>query len=204
MIKIYGSPKSSAGRCFWCLEEVEAAYEHKTINFREQEHKSEAYLKINPNGKVPSLVDDDFVIWESMGINFYLANKYRPQLLGTTPQENGLVHQWSIWSIADLQPPIIDVFIQLVFVPEAKRSQTVIDKALSKLPAMMKTLDDGLKGNKYLLGEEFSLADLNVSSVVGVCKEINFDLKEYTNITTWLETISKRPAFNRYQELTKD
>ena len=64
MISIYGSPKSSSGRCFWALEEVGQAYEAKSINFKENEHKSEEFLKINPNGKVPALIDGDYTVWE--------------------------------------------------------------------------------------------------------------------------------------------
>ncbi|MCB0362836.1 MAG: glutathione S-transferase [Bdellovibrionales bacterium] len=114
MVAIYGSPRSSSGRCFWCLEEIGIEYENKPINFREKQHKSPEYLKLNPNGKVPVLVDGDFVIWESLAINFYLAEAYKPQLLGSDIQHRGLVHQWSIWALADLQPPLIEAFIQSV------------------------------------------------------------------------------------------
>ncbi len=201
MITIYGSPKSSAGRCFWCLEEVEASYETKTINFREQEHKSAEFLKINPNGKVPALVDNGFVIWESMAINFYLADAYRPMLLGKDAKDRGQVHQWSFWSGGDLQTPIIEIFIQLMFVPEDKRDLKVVEKAQEKLPALLDTLNKGLENSEYLVGEEFTLADLNVASVVSICPAIQYDLSEYGNIVHWLERISSRPAFKRYQEL---
>lgn len=203
MITIYGSPKSSAGRCFWCLEEVGASYEAKTINFREQEHKSEEFLKINPNGKVPALTDGDFTIWESMGINFYLADAYKPELLGSTPQERGLVHQWSIWSIADLQTPLIEIFIQMVFIPEERRDMKLVEKAKEKLPALLTTLNNGLEKNKYLIGENFSLADLNVESVISVCDHIEYDLSDLKNIKNWRAALSDRPGFQRYKELCK-
>lgn len=203
MISIYGSPKSSAGRCFWCLEESGVGYETQSINFKEKQHKSEAYLKVNPNGKVPALQDGDFTIWESMGINFYVAEAYKPQLLGSNAKEKGLVHQWSIWSIADLQPPLIEIFIQLVFVPEQRRSQQVIDKAQSKLPELLETLNMGLKDKTYLVGEEFTLADLNVHSVVTICDSIKFDLGSYENILHWKDQIEDRPAYQKYQELCR-
>jgi glutathione S-transferase len=62
MIKIYGSPKSSSGRCYWCRYEVEAEFEAIAIDFKAKEYNGEAYLKINPNEKVPALIDEDFVI----------------------------------------------------------------------------------------------------------------------------------------------
>lgn len=203
MITIYGSPRTSAGRCFWTLEEVGAEYEAKTVNFKENEHKSEEFLKINPNGKIPALVDGDYTVWESMGINFYLADAYKPELLGSDPKQRGLVHQWSIWSVADLQAPLIEIFIQLVFMPEERRDIKVIEKAKEKIPALLETLNRGLEKNKYLAGDEFTLADLNVSSVVSICDQIKYDLTDYKNITNWRSALSDRPAFQKYQELRK-
>lgn len=201
MITIYGSPRSSAGRCFWCLEEVGAKYENKAIDMRAGEHKGEDYLKINPNGKIPALTDGEFNIWESMAINTYLAEAYKPELLGSNPKEKGLVHQWTTWSIAELQPPLIDVFIQLVFVPEDKRDNALIEKSKAKLPNLLNVLDSCLEGKKYLVAENFSLADINTSSVVSICDHLKYDLSEYKNIESWRGALSDRPAFQKFQKL---
>lgn len=201
MINIYGSPRSSSGRCFWCLEEIGKTYNSKPLNFKEKEHKSPAYLKINPNGKVPTLTDGDFVIWESIAINFYLAETYKPELLGLDNKQHGLVQQWSLWSIAELQPPIIDAFIQLTFVPEERRDNKSIEKAMAKIPGLLKVLNDALKDQQYLVGDDFTLADLNVASIVFLCSEIKFDLTAYKNIHAWLTQISERSAYKKYQKL---
>lgn len=203
MITIYGSPKSSAGRCFWCLEEAGIEYSTKSIDFSAGEHKSEAFLKINRNGKVPALTDGDFTIWESLAINNYIADAYKPELLGTTPQARGLVSQWSIWSVADLQVPMIQAFIQLVFVPEPRRDAEVIKKAFDKIPGMLNTLEAELEGKTYLVGETFTLADLNTSFVVSICDDIKFDLSEYTNIMQWRNRIAERDGSLRYKALCK-
>lgn len=201
MISIYGSPQSSAGRCFWCLEEVGVPYQHKSISFKDQEHKSAEFLAVNPNGKVPALVDGDFTIWESMAINFYLAEAYKPELLGKNPKENGLVHQWSIWSIADLQPPLIAAFIQLIFVTEERRDHNLIKKSLEKLPAMLATLNKTLESHSFLLGDTFTLADLNVSTVVAICDQVDVKLSDYPAIMTWRQKLAQRDSFKRYQAL---
>ena len=203
MITIYGSPKSSAGRCFWCLEEAGVEYSTKSIDFSAGEHKSEAFLQINRNGKVPALTDGDFTIWESLAINNYIADAYKPELLGTTPQERGLVSQWSIWSVADLQVPMIQAFIQLVFVPEPRRDADVIKKAFEKVPGMLNTLEAELEGKEYLVSNTFTLADLNTSFVVSICDDIKFDLAEYTNITQWRNRIAQRDGSQRYKALCK-
>ena len=198
MIKIYGSPRTSAGRCFWALEEVGASYDKVDVDMRAGKHKEADYLAINPNGKIPALVDGDYSLWESMAINSYLAHEYKPELLGESNKDKGLVNQWSTWAIAELQPPVIDIFIQMVFVPEDKRNQNIIDNAQKKLPEMLAILDNELKDSEMLVADKFSLADLNIASVVMICEAIRFDITSFKEIKRWMETISKRPAFEKY------
>lgn len=203
MITLYGLPRTSAGRCIWALEEVGTPYTLKEVDLRNKEHKSPEYLKINPNGKVPAMVDGDVTLFESMAINFYLADTYKKELLGTTPLEKGQVYQWSFWSVAELQDPIIQVLIQKVFVPADKRDNNVIEENFKKLPALLSVLDSSLAGKKFLTGNQFTLADLNTASVVSICHAIGEDLSSYPNIKTWLGAISDRPAFQKYMALRK-
>jgi glutathione S-transferase len=201
MIKVYGSPRSSAGRTFWTLEEAGVPYENMPLNMKNKEHKSPEFLKINPNGKVPAMIDGDLILFESMAINFYLAETYKKDLLGKTPRENGLIHQWSFWALSELQPPIIEVFIQKVFVPEPQRNQATIDKNMAALPGLFLILDNALTKTKYLSGTEFSLADINTASVAMLASAIGFDTKPYANINRWFGAISDRPAYQKYSAL---
>ena len=82
MIKLYGPARSSAGRCFWLLEELNVPYENIKVDLMNKEHKADWFLKINPNGKVPALVDEDVTLFESMAINYYLTEKYKPEFMG--------------------------------------------------------------------------------------------------------------------------
>jgi glutathione S-transferase len=203
MITLYGPPRSSAGRCLWALEEAGVTYELKDIDMKTKEHKSEAFLKINPNGKVPVLTDGNFTLFESMAINTYIAEKYKPELNGTTPEERGISAQWSFWASSELQDPIIQIFIQKVFMPEEKRSQAVIDENLAKLPELFSVLDKSLAGKMYLNGKTFTLADLNTQSVISIAPMIGCDLSEYKNIDSWMKAISDRPAFQKYSQIRK-
>ncbi len=197
-MKIYGSPRSSAGRCFLMLEEAGVSYTSVALDMMEKkEHKAPEYLRLNPNGKVPCLVDGDFVIWESLAINHYLAEKYKPELLGKTPEQKGLIQQWSIWGLVELQAPIIDLFIQKVFVPEAKRDQTIIAKSKERIPPLLKILDEALAGKEYLAAPGFTLADLNVASVANIAPILQFSLEDYKNIATWMGRIKTRPSFQK-------
>lgn len=201
MITLYGPARTSAGRCLWCLEETGVAYENKNVDMRAKEHKSEAFLKLNPNGKVPVMVDGDVTLFESMAINFYLADKYKPELLGLTPEDRALSYQWSFWASSELQDPIIQIFIQKVFMPEEKRSQAVIDENLAKLPGFFEVLDNALASKTYLNGKTFTLADLNTHTVVSIAPHTGFDLSKYKNVDAWMKAISDRPAYQAYSKL---
>lgn len=203
MLTIYGPARSSAGRCLWCAEEAQVPYENKPVNLMGKEHKSETFLKINPNGKVPAMVDGDVTLFESMAINFYIAEKYKPELLGLSIKDKALTYQWSFWASSELQDPIIQVFIQKVFMPPEKKSEAVINDNMEKLPKLFEILNQSLFGKKYLNGNAFTLADLHVASVASISEHIGFDLKPYAHVGEWLRAISDRPAFQKYQALRR-
>ncbi len=201
MIQIYGSPRSSAGRCYWLLEELGLAYQRQPLDMRAKEHKSERYLALNPSGKVPCLVDGDFVIWESMAINAYLVDKHASELRGDTAEVRGLISQWSYWAILDLQRPLIELFIQLVFVPEAKRDAGVIERSRAALPPLLAILERHLASRDFVVGDRFTLGDLHVASVANLTAAVQYDLAAYPAIQRWLERCKARPAFQRYAAL---
>ncbi len=203
MITLYGSPRSSAGRCLWTLEEAGVQYQLKEVDMRTKEHKSPGFLEINPNGKVPALVDGDLKLFESMAINFYIAESYKRELLGSSTAERAQVMQWSFWASSELQGPIIEVFIQKVFVPDEKRDQNVIKTNLEKLPNLFGILDQALSQKKYLVSDQFTLADINVASVATITAAIGFDLKPFAHVSSWMKAIADRPAFQRYMALRK-
>jgi glutathione S-transferase len=203
MIQIYGPAGSSAGRCFWALEEIGVPYEAVPMSLKNKDHKQADFLRMNPNGKVPVLKDGDFAIWESMAINFYLAEKYKPALLGADLQEKGDILKWSFWGLAEYQKPIIDAFIQKVFVPEAHRDQVIIQKSLEKLGPLNQILDQHLQGRTFMVGTSFSLADINLASVAKLCPMIGIDLSKYPAIQTWLARLMERPAAVKLAQLER-
>jgi len=203
MIQIYGPAGSSAGRCFWALEEIGVPYEAMPINFKSQEHKHPEYLRMNPNGKVPVLKDDDFVLWESMAINFYLAEKYKPALLGADLREKADILKWSFWALAEYQKPVIDVFIQKVFVPEAHRDHALIAKNMEKIAPLNQILDQHLQGRNYMIGTNFTLGDINVASVAKLCPLIGADLANFPAIQSWVNRLMERPAALKVAQLEK-
>jgi glutathione S-transferase len=102
MIRFFGSPASSAGRTHWLLEELQVPYDYQRVNTREGQTRTPEYLAMNPSGKVPFLEDGDIKLFESVAINFYLAEKYGGSLWASALPERALIYQWSLWAVATL------------------------------------------------------------------------------------------------------
>ena len=194
MITIYGHPATSAGRCYWLLEELGIEYKSEKVDMRAKEHKAPAFLEMNPNGKIPVLKDGSFTLFESLAINQYLAERFNPSLLGDTLEERAIVHQWNVWSQVEYQKPMIDLFIQLVFVPEGKRDEAIIEKAREKIAGLNQILDRSLLGKTYIAKNSFTTADLNLASVAKINKFVGISLDQLPNLAKWLEKTLARPA----------
>jgi glutathione S-transferase len=194
MIKIYGSAQSSAARSIWMLEELEIPYEQQSLNFKEKEHKAEWYLKLNPNGKVPTLTDGEFVLWESCAINDYLAEKYRPEMLGSTLEERALVAQWTYWSLLHLQRNIDPILYFMMF---KMGTEEAANQGRLDVVRYLEVLNVSLAGKDHIVGSTFTVADLNLASIIHMAMQVQVDLASYGNIITWFEKIKTRPSFGK-------
>ncbi len=197
MIKIYGSPMSSAHRCYWAMEECNVPYERAPLDMRKKEHKSESFLKLNPNGKVPCITDGDLLLWESVAINHYIALKHAPHLLGKTIEDQAHIQQWILWGMLEMQKPLVDVLIQVMFVPEDKKNPTVIEDAKKKIEPLNVILNNHLQNKNYLVGNDFSLADLTIASMLRINGMTGLTLSAYPHIEKWFAGIIERPAYKK-------
>ena len=111
MIKVYGISGSRAIRALWGVEETGVDYEHVPTHFR-GDAQSEDYLAVNPNGRIPALVDGELVLFESMAINLYLARTYGGDLYPTDPADEARAQQWSVWAISEIEPLQMQIVIQ--------------------------------------------------------------------------------------------
>ncbi len=193
-IKIYGTPASRAYRTLWMAEELGIDYENIPVDFKKGETRTPEYLAINPNGKIPSLGDGDLVLWESMAINLYLARKYPGPLTPSSLEDDALATQWSIWGVLELETPLVTILFNRFMLPEDKRDEAAAAKAEQAAQAPFKVINDILGSRDWLVGDGFSVADLNVAGVVSVVRRINFDLSAYPNVDRWLERCITRPA----------
>ena len=197
MIKIYGPKLGSAFRCHVLMLEMGIEFEEVKVDFQKGDQFKPEYLKLNPNGKIPCIVDGDFVLWESMAINNYLATKYNTDLLGDSPEEKALVDQWSYWSILEIQSNLYTIAFQKFRASEDQKDENAIKKAMDELPKLFKILDNQLEGKEYILGDKFTVADINVGSVVMVAQMAQYDYSSYKNVSRWMAKLNDRPSFEQ-------
>lgn len=194
MLTIYGTKRSSAYRCHWLLAELGIDYETKSVDIQGGENKTEAFLKMNPNGKIPVMVDDQFVLFESFAINAYLAEKHRPELLGTTLEQHALVYQWNAWVLANLADPYMVLILQHY---RKTPDNDVTAAAHAAIDRFLPVLDKALEGKEYLVGDNFTIADINVSTMVKNAELANIDFSKYPNIDRWTNALQQRPAVQK-------
>ncbi len=193
MIKLYGVPASRAFRCLWMLEEIGLDYEHEPINFTD-ETKTPSYKKLNPNGRIPTLVDGDTVLWESMAINLYLAAKYDGGLQPKSVEDLGHAYKWSFWAMTEVEKPLVDLMFHRSIFPEGQRDHKIADNAWKALETPLGIIDDALRDRTYLVGDSFTVGDLNPASVLSWLKLAKADLSSWPNLEAWFGACLSRPA----------
>lgn len=196
---IYGVSGSRAIRSLWAIEEVGLEYTHVATHFF-NDSKTEDYLSVNPNGRIPALVDGDITLFESMAINLYLTKKYSPALYPVSESEQAKAIQWSVWAISEIEPQQMQIVIQKFFNRD-NIDQSIIDTSTENLKRPLDVLNQHLADRKYLLGDAFTVADLNVSGVMLLMQMMEFDLSAYPNIQNWTEQCYQRDALKRAQSL---
>lgn len=190
MIHFYGAPMSSAGRTHLMLEEVGVPYEYHRIPLRDEAAKAE-YKKINPTGRVPFIVDGDFKLSESAAINFYLAEKYKPEMMPKGVEDRSRVTMWSFWAMTNLQREAL-----MVMFAAMKPSEP--HPTLAENKATCQKLCDELEANlgQYVVGNTFTVADVIVGSVVNLVQRVNAATLG-PKTSAWLEALRGRDAWKR-------
>jgi len=196
MLKLYTFYLSTNGRkVHMALEEAKAAYEISPVNLMKGEQKSPEYLKLNPNGKVPTIVDDGLVMWESIAILLYLAEKFpAANLLPAAAAERARAFQWLVWQPTTFGAPASALFRQMRFTPEDKRDQKVIDQARSEVTKNAEILADGLQGRDYLAGT-FSVADMALMPYLHVLAELKLALPGA--VDAYHKRLAARPSWQK-------
>ena len=192
-LRIYGIARTRAFRAIWIAEELGLAYEHLPIEIGDAGARAPEFLKINPNGRLPFIEDDGFVLFESLAITLYLAKKHSTgRLYPGTLQGEAKAWQWTSWALNEVDRGVNIWSLHAVRLPQAERDAAKRDEALKVVASPFKVLDAALANHSYLLGDEFTVADLSVAAVIS--RAVDMDLSAVSNLKTWLSRCLERPA----------
>jgi glutathione S-transferase len=199
-LRIYGIARTRAFRAIWIAKELGLDYEHIPTEIGAAGARKPEYLAINPNGRLPAIDDGGFMLWESLAITLYLAKKYSSgRLYPATLEGEAKAWQWSLWSVQEVDRGVNIWSLHAVRLPPQERDPQRLAEALKVLDPPFNVLDGALAGRGYLLGDEFTVADLNVAGVMG--RAIDMDLSATPQLAAWLRRCLQRPAAREAQAL---
>jgi glutathione S-transferase len=203
---LYGCYRSRASRNLWLLEELGMPFEHVPViqAYRLENPdapdaplhtRSAAFLKINPNGRIPALVDDGVQLFESLAINLYLARKQGGPLAPKSPAEDGEMTMWSIWAVTEAEPHTIEVLYNTVGKPPGERDAALLRRSIEALRVPFAVLDRALAKTGYLVGDRFTVADINLAEVIRYAQPASELFEAAPHVKAWLAACQARPAF---------
>ncbi len=200
MLQVLGRPNSvNVQKVMWCLAELGVAVQRHDIGGPFGGNDQPVYLAKNPNGKVPTLIDGDFVLWESNAIVRYLCDQYAvASWYPDTAQKRGHASQWMDWYLTELHPSMTTLFWQLIRTEAAQRDQAAIEDAIAKCKAAWTILDQHLGSSAYILGDEISMADIPLGCAAYRWHVLDFDRPDLPALKDWWSRISDRPAYRQH------
>jgi glutathione S-transferase len=197
MIKLYDYPQ-----CPFCrkvrvaLAEKGIKYERVFVDLRKKEQKREEFLKLNPYGKVPVLIDNGAIIYESSVINEYLDERYpNPPLMPSSPIERARVRIWVDFCESHFHIPWFNIYREMTFRHENERNWELIEKSKNEVKEHLIRLDQSLERHEYLSGS-YSLADIAFTPRIALFDLIGIEIDpELRNVRNWVERIKSRPSY---------
>lgn len=201
MITVYGCANTRSQRVIWALEEAGAEYDYVKVDLLKGEGRKPLYLDINPTGKVPAMVDGSLVLSESAAICTYIGDKYPES--GLTPSagtpERALYNKWCCYAISELEQPLWTIAKHRFAIPVERRVPQVIDTAQWEFSTAAKALDKQLADKEFILGDQFTAADILIAHTLGWAKAYKVPI-ESERLAAYATRTLGRPALARARE----
>ena len=201
-LTIWGRPNSvNVQKVLWCLRELDLPFARIDAGMQFGRTGEPDYLAMNPNGRIPTLVDGDYVLWESNSIMRYLCMAYGPAspIYPQDAKRRAGVDRWLDWTLSTLQPVERPVFWALVRTPVAQRDMIAIQKDADMAAEAWRIVDRQLAARRYLEGDQFTLADVAIAAFArrwfGVEGIIRPELPE---LNRWYAQLADRPGFVQF------
>ncbi len=195
MLKLLGRKTSgNVQKVVFLLEELGLPYEREDYG-RQFGNTGGAYLRLNPNGKVPTLIDGELVVWESNTILRYLSARAGGALLPADPAARSHVERWMDWQLGAVNPFYMAVFLETK--KPAEERGAVLEQAGGNLGQQLAILDADMGARAWIAGQSLSLADICLGPIVHRCLGFPVALPALENLRRWHGQIAERPAFQR-------
>jgi GST-like protein len=189
-IKLYTAPTPNGWKVSIALAEMQLPYELRVIDFATNEQKADWYVKLNPNGRIPTLQDDDFALFESGAILIYLAEK-TGKFLPRNVQARSRVLQWLMFQMSAVGPMMGQANVFLRYFPE--KIQPAIDRYQREVTRLFAVLDRQLSTHEYIAGD-YSIADMALWPWVSGYEWSGVSVAEFPRLQRWLALVGQRAA----------
>lgn len=198
MLVIWGRDNSvNVQKVLWLCEEMGIAHERRDAGLQFGVVNTPEYRAMNPNGLVPTIDDDGFVMWESNAIVRYLASKHGGALWPDDAHRRARADQWMDWSNTTYWPTIRPLFLGLVRTPPEKRDPALLEQQRVATAAICQTLDAHLARNAYMAGDAYSIGDIPLGCGVWRWFGLSVERPETPHLRAWFDRLSERPAFRK-------
>jgi glutathione S-transferase len=200
MLKIWGRNTSvNVQKAMWTVGELGLPCERIDVGGSFGKNREAPYLAMNPNGLVPTLEEDGFILWESNAIVRYLASKYGPGRLEPLDlQERARASSWMDWQLTVAGPAITPVFWGLIRTPPEQRDHAAIEAGKVKTLAAMQMLDAQLAKTAFVAGDTFSMGDIPTAAIAYRFRRLMPERPRLDNLERWFTGIEQRPAFKEH------
>jgi len=195
-LKLYDLVESQNGyKIRLALSHLKLDYELIPVDLMNGEHRKDWFFKLNPNAKIPVLVDDDFPVWESNAILMYLGRKFAPNsLIPQDIKKLGMMLEWIMFEASTLQKNLQPARFMTRFLPTEKVNQDELQKLRKEGNRALKVLDEHLNKNTFLAGD-YSMADIACYGQIYPAEEGGFDLSVFPNIQAWQKRVESQPGY---------
>ena len=194
MLRLLGRQTSgNVQKVIFILEELGLPYVREDYGRQFGNTQTDAYRKLNPNAKVPTLLDGDVVIWESHTILRYLAATHGPQLTGASPADRTLIERWMDWLLGALNGPFLAVFRE-AGKPPAERHPDFGAQA-ADLAAQLKIVNEHLASRQWFALDRLTIADIALAPITKRCLAFPIEKPALDDLSRWQRAIEARPTF---------
>jgi glutathione S-transferase len=200
MIRIWGRTNSlNVQKVLWALAELDLRYERTDAGLKFGVVDTPAYRAMNPNGLVPTIDDDGFILWESNTIVRYLAARHSTgTLFPADVRERFSAERWMDWQQTTLNPPVSLVFFNLIRLAPDKRDMPAVTRNIPLAENALAILDEQLGRHSYVNGDRFTMADIPVGTSASRWSKLPIDKASRPNVERWLARLRERPGFQAH------